>query len=140
MTCEYTVERAAANLPQSTQSPIFTVSGGRVLLLAIVPEVATAIQNQSNSTSVYVNPAVGSDVQIWNIGSIEDQQAGQLFGLAWQGTGGLTKDVTVDPFPPEPIVVPVGTIDLACAASSTGQLKWVLLYRPLDPGAYVAAA
>ena len=140
MTCDYVVERAAANLPQSAQSAIFTVSGGRVLLLALVPEVTTPIQNQTNATSIYINPTVGSDVQIWSLDSIEDRAAGVMFGLHWNGSGSTLFEVTVDPFPPAPIIVPAGAIDLSCAASSTGQLKWLLIYQPLDPGAKVTAA
>lgn len=42
--------------------------------------------------------------------------------------------------PRNPVVVPAGTIDLDCAASNTGSVKWSLFYWPLDPGAYVTAA
>ena len=38
-----------------------------------------------------------------------------------------------------PLVLPPGDIELNCAASNTGQVKWTLLYQPLDPGAKVAA-
>jgi hypothetical protein len=138
MTCELRVDRAAANLPQSTQSPIFTVSGGRVVLTALVGEVATAIQNQANTTSVYVNPTVGSDVQVWSLGSIEDRSAGEIFGFN-QG-GSAIDEASVVPFPLRPLVVPVGTIDLNCAASNTGQMRWTLTYRPFDPGAKVESA
>lgn len=132
--CEYIVERTAANLPQSAQSALFTVSGGRVLLLRLVPEVATAIQNQSNTATVYANPSVGSDVSLMSPGDIGNQAAGILWGNA--GTTGYS----VVSFPSVPFVVPTGTIDLSCSASSTGQIKWVLVYQPLDPGAKVEAA
>ena len=38
------------------------------------------------------------------------------------------------------IVVPVGTIDLSCAASNTGSIKWDITYVPLDDGASITAA
>ena len=40
----------------------------------------------------------------------------------------------------QPVVVPAGTIDLNCAASNTGAVKWSLWYIPLDAGATVTAA
>lgn len=134
MTCEYLVERAAANLPQSAQAPLFTVSGGRVFLLKLVPEVTTVIQNQSDTTSVVVNPTTGSDITIWSLGSIEDRQVGTIWG------NGSSEGASVVAFPSAPFVVPIGTIDLSCSASNTGQIKWTLLYAPLDPGAKVTAA
>jgi hypothetical protein len=38
------------------------------------------------------------------------------------------------------MVVAAGTIDLDCAASNTGSVKWSIWYVPLDDGAYVEAA
>jgi hypothetical protein len=37
-------------------------------------------------------------------------------------------------------VVDPGTINLNCAASNTGSIKWTLSYAPFDPGAAVTAA
>ena len=42
--------------------------------------------------------------------------------------------------PARPLVVNVGTIDLDCAASNTGSVKWSIWYVPLDDGAVVTAA
>jgi hypothetical protein len=138
MSCEYTVLRAAGNLPQSTQSPIFTVSGGRVLLTALIPEVTTTIQNQANSSSVYVNPTVGGDVLVWSVGNIQANDVGMMLGVDLSGSA--TTAFAVVPFPLHPLVVPAGTIDLSCPVSNTGQLKWLLKYVPLDAGATVTAA
>lgn len=133
MTCEYVVERAAANLPQSTQAPLFTVSGGLVLLTGLVGEITTAIQNQANSSSLFVNPNTGSDVALLSLGNIANLAAGLLFGAT-------STDESVILFPTDPIVVPTGTVDLSCPASSTGQVAWTLTYRPLSLGAKVVAA
>ena len=38
------------------------------------------------------------------------------------------------------IIINTGTIDLDCAASNTGKVKWTVLYYPIDDGAYVTAA
>ena len=129
--CEYTVERAAANLPQSSQSALFTITGGRVLLVGLLGEVTTDIQNQSNLADVKVNPSVGSDVTMLSLSNIQGHSTGTM----------LSEDISVAASFLNPHrVCPVGTIDLSCAASSTGQIKWLLKYEPLDPGAKVTAA
>jgi len=38
------------------------------------------------------------------------------------------------------VIVNIGTIDLDCAATNTGQVKWTLFYVPIDNGASVVAA
>lgn len=131
--CEYTVERAAANLPQSTQSSLFTVSGGRVLLTGLVGEVTTAIQNQGNTSTVLANPTTGSDVTLLSLGNIANLAVGTIFGATANAEA-----VTL--FPLDKLILPVGSVDLSCAASNTGQVKWTLTYEPLDPGAKVTTA
>jgi len=37
-------------------------------------------------------------------------------------------------------VLPVGTLDLRLAASSTGEVRWTIFYVPIDDGAYITAA
>ena len=136
--CEYTVERAAANLPQSAQEPIFTISGGRVMLLVLIPEITTAIQNQANTTSVYVNPSSGPDTLVWSLGNIQGLAADRFFGYDQGGSAAIATSVV--PFPLNQTMVPEGTIDLSCPASNTGQIKWTLVYKPIDAGATVVAA
>jgi hypothetical protein len=40
----------------------------------------------------------------------------------------------------KPVVLPIGTLNLACAASRTGNIKWTMFYVPIDDGAYVYAS
>jgi hypothetical protein len=135
------VERATAALPQTTQSALFTVSGGRVLLTSIVGEVTTAIQNQANNTKLVANPTTGTDVDICAVLNVAADEVGCLYGIT-----GLFSDALVGAnagagvVPRNPVVLPIGTLDLSCAASNTGSVKWAITYIPLDNGASVAAA
>lgn len=135
------VDRATATLPQTTQSALFNVVGGRVLVTSIVGEVTTAIQNQANNTKLVANPTTGTDVDLCAVLSIANDEVGCLYGIT-----GLFSDAMVGAnagatvAPRNAVVVPVGTIDLNCAASNTGSVKWSLTYVPLDDGAYVTAA
>jgi hypothetical protein len=135
------VERATAALPQTTQSALFTISGGRVLITSIVGEVTTVIQTQANNTKLVSNPTTGSDVDLCAVLDITADQVGCLYGIT-----GLFSDAMVGAnagatvVPRNAVVVPAGTLDLSCAASNTGSVKWVLTYIPLDNGASVTAA
>jgi hypothetical protein len=135
------VSRAAAALPQTAQSALFTVSGGRILLTSIIGEVTTVIQTQADNTKLVANPTVGTDVDLCAVLDITADQVGCLYGITGifaDALVGANAGATV--VPQRAVVVPVGTIDLSCAASNTGAVKWVITYVPLDDGASVAAA
>lgn len=135
------VSRATATLPQTTQSALFTVSGGRVAITSIIGEVTTAIQAQANNTKIVSNPTVGTDVDLCAVLSIASDEVGCLYGIT-----GLFSDAMVGAnagatvLPRNPVVVPEGTIDLSCAASNTGSVAWTVTYIPIDDGAEVTAA
>lgn len=135
------VLRPTANLPQTTQHPLFTVAGGRVALTLIVGEVTTVIQTQANNTKLVGNPTVGTDVDICAVLSITAKEVGALFGIT-----GLFSDALVGAnagatvAPRNAVILNVGTLDLSCAASNTGQVKWLACYQPIDPGATLVAA
>jgi len=135
------VARATATLPQTTQGSLFTVSGGRIALTAIIGEVTVIIQTQANNTKLIANPTVGTDVDLCAVLSITADEVGTLYGIT-----GLFSDALVGAaagatvIPRNPVIIPEGTIDLHCAASNTGAVKWDLWYVPLDTGASVAAA
>lgn len=135
------VERATATLPQTTQSALFNVVGGRIAILGIIGEVTTVIQTQANNTKIVSNPTTGTDVDLCAVLSITAKEVGTLFGITGTFTDamvGANAGATV--MPDRPVVVPIGTIDLSCAASNTGSVKWAILYVPIDDGAYVTAA
>lgn len=135
------VERATAALPQTTQSALFTVTGGRVLVTSIVGEVTTVIQTQANNTKIVANPTTGTDVDLCAVLDISADQVGCLYGITGTfATAMVGANAGATVACATPIVVPVGTIDLSCAASSTGSVKWKITYVPLDDGAAVTAA
>lgn len=135
------VSRAASALPQTAQSALFTVTGGRVMILGIVGEVTTIIQNQANNTKIVANPTVGTDVDLCTVLSTANKEVGTLFGITGTfATAMVGANAGAAVFPANPVVVPAGTIDLNCASSNTGAVKWDIWYLPLDDGAVVTAA
>ena len=133
------VDKATAALPASTTGTLFTVSGGRILLTSIVGEVTTAIQNQANNTKLVSTPTTGTAVDICAVLDIANDEVGCLYGIT-----GLFSDAMVGSnagatvIQRNPVVIPIGTIKLSCAATNTGSVKWSMTYIALDDGATVA--
>lgn len=138
---EYVVRRATASLPQTTAAAIFNVIGGAVEITQILGIVTTAIQNQANNTKLIANPSSGTSVDMCAVLDIANDEAGTIYSitgtlsgaLAGTAAGAVAGQAT-------PVIVQAGTIDLSCAASNTGAIRWIVKYRPLDEGAYVTAA
>lgn len=133
--------RVTDDLPQTGAEALFNVTGGRVWVKLILGEVTTAIQNQANATKLVSNPTVGTsgdisatlDIAADEVGTLyfPEGDATALIG-ANAGTGFAANGIN-------PFIVPVGSIDLDCAASNTGKVKWDIWYVPLDEGARVHA-
>jgi hypothetical protein len=135
------VSRAAAALPQTAASALFNVRGGRVAILGIVGEVTTAIQAQANAMKLIANPDVGTSVDMCTTLDVNADELGCLYGITGvPGDALVGANAGAGPLCARPLVVNAGTIDLSCAASNTGGIKWQIRYLPLDPGAFIEAA
>lgn len=138
------VHRGATTLPQTTQSALFRVTGR--CHVKIIGEVTTAIQAQANATKLVANPTSLADVDLCATLDIN----GDAVGTNYSETGDVSQAMVestsgvIETSPTAntnmPVVVPEGTIDLSCAASNTGAIKWTVLYWPIDIGAYVHIA
>lgn len=134
------VSTSGKTVPQNAASALFTVTGGRVVVLGIVGEVTTVIGGTTPSAKLVANPTTGTDSDITSAVAITSDPVGNLYGVATVG-GALVVLESVAPLNQTPFVVKAGTIDLnVSAADATGAIKWDLFYVPLDPGASVTAA
>lgn len=134
------VSRAAASLPAATASPLFNIENGFILLTSIFGVVTTVIQTQANNTKLVANPDSGTDTDLCAVLNISADAVGTVYAItgtvgdAMLGAGWAEKNMVA------PLIIPPGTIDLSCAATNTGAIRWVLHYLPLESGAYVSAA
>ncbi len=135
------VDRATATLPQTTAAAIFTIIGGTVAITGIVGEVTTVIQTQANDTKLTANPTTGTSVDLCAALDITADEAGCLYGITGTPANALVgTNAGFGPLPAARLVINIGTIDLDCAASNTGSVKWSIFYIPLEDGAYIEAA
>ena len=138
----FRVDRATAALPQSTAEALFTVAGGGCLVTLLLGEVTTVIQTQACNTKLTVNPTAGTSGDVASVLDITADEVGTLYFPEGDGTAlvGVNAGTGFTAGVKQPFIVPVGTIDLDCAASNTGAVKWSIFYVPLDAGAVIAAA
>lgn len=135
------VERATATLPQTTNAPIFTVAGGCVLVFQLFGRVTTIIQAQANNTKITAVPTIGSSVDLCAVADINGLEVGGSLILANVAATALLKNNAGATFGAYGFtLVSPGTINLNCAASNTGSIRWTLYYAPDDVGATVVAA
>lgn len=139
------VERAVADLPQTTQTPIFTVSGGAILLTMLLGRVTTAIQAQATTIQFISTPTVGAPGNLSIAGAdLNAQTAGAMVTLPTAASGAPTLSVAAavvaSTLRSVGWIIPAGTIDLKTVASSTGQMRWTLTYVPIDDAATVVTA
>ena len=135
------VDRATAALPATAAGALFTVSGGRVMIMSIIGEVTTIIQTQANSTKLTANPTTGTSVDLCSVLNISADEVGCLYGITGTAATALVgANAGAIPGQLQNPVVNTGTIDLNCAATNTGSVKWTLCYVPIDDGAAVVAA
>ena len=137
------VDRTTAALPATTQSAIFTVAGGRVLVTGLVGEVTTVMGATATNLKVTSNPTTGTDVDLASNAAVTSKEVGSIITLpATSGSALVVKNGGGGGQLPahNPYVVPIGTIDLVTDATDTGSVKWSLTYVALDNGATVTAA
>jgi hypothetical protein len=135
------VDRATATLPQTAAAAIFNVTGGRVAITSIIGQVTTIIQNQANNTKLTANPTTGTSADICAVLSIANDEVGTLYTITGTLADAMHGAVAgAAPLQAKPVVVNIGSIDLNCAASNTGSVKWTVHYIPIDDGAAVTAA
>lgn len=137
------VSRATNTLPATATGNIFTISGGRILVVALVGEVTTAVQNQACTLAIGSAPTVGtgSTTALGTASSIIAAPIGTHFS---SNPGGATvTDLATQAgvlVPSAGFIVDVGTLTITTSATNTGSVKWDLVYVPWDNAASVAAA
>lgn len=132
----YVLPRGATLLAQTGVRSLYTIAGGVVHIMQLYGIVTTVIQTQANATKLQAKATGQTAVDLCATADITALAVGQIVGVtgtlatALQTGWGIVSQSTGF------LVLP-GTIDLNCAASNTGAVRWVLRYIPVDPGAYV---
>ncbi len=142
------VTKAAAVLPATTTSTLYTVAGGHILLTGFWGICTTVCTSTATTLSVGLAPTTGtaSHVGLSTATAITSSEVGTWVGLGATagaalivgGANGAGASGGFGQMGFAPIAVPLGTITLTTNATNTGAFKWYLTYVPLDTGASVS--
>jgi hypothetical protein len=139
------VPRAAATLPQTATGSLFTVSGGNVQIIQLYGVVTVAIQAQATTLKLVATPTTGTANDLCGTLDMNAAEAGALVsitGLASDALqGAINKSGAVrGTVAGSGVIVAPGSIGATTGASSTGSMRWVCYYIPLELGAKLVAA
>lgn len=136
----FRVDRDTESLPQGADSALFTITGGRVLLLQIVGEVTTVIGGANNTKLVFNPTATGVDQDLCAVLDIDADAVGELYTITGIVANAMRSDLLIGQGMTNPMVLSEGDIEINCAGSVTGAIQWSMWYLPLDSGATVAVS
>jgi len=132
----------AAALLTSTDDPLFTISGGRVIMTHFVGEFTTVHSSSANSCRIKMNPTTGADINL--SGTVQLNALGPIGMLLYLPgdfgdnleLGNVAQGMSTAGF-----ILPIGDLEVECSGSpSEGKVKWFMNWIPLDQGASVASA
>ena len=137
-------ERATGVLAQTADLALFRITGGKIRVLGIYGEITTVIETQANATLLKLNPSgTGADTDLCAALDISADAVGSIYTITGDFSdamqeGALWAVETDKSMEPGGIILGPGDIELECAASNTGKVKWTLNYELIDAGANVA--
>lgn len=134
--------------PANATTPLFTVTGGKVLVTSIVGVVTTAMSATVTSLSLSHDPTVGSAGALCAATVVTSDEAGTLYGVS--GVAAATLSVQTEGGAEVPsaafakagagVVLAAGALGQVGTAVNTGVVEWTVTYVPIDDGASVVAA
>jgi hypothetical protein len=132
------IEKSAALIAGVSTKDMFTVTGGRVCVTALVGEVITAdIGANASNLTVNSDPTVGLTGVIGAAVAMASAVVGTTFSLTGNPGDAIVKNTGVALTCTSPVIIPVGAITLATSGTNTGSMKWTIWYYPVDPDGYV---
>ena len=137
------VTRATSTLPTGGNDlALFTITGGRILLVGLAGEVTTVIQTQANATKPKLTPtATGVDQDLCATLDITADAVGEQYTISGSVGDAMRSDLLIENGKlQEPLILSEGDLELTCAATNSGSVQWDMVYVPWDAGATVAAA
>ena len=137
----------ATGVVANGETPLFTISGGKVLVTGILGFVTVAIgATTSNCKLVFDPTAAGTDFDLCAATAITSDAVEQQYTIAGtvESVGNLLVTGAVgqcNPFFTDPLSLTPGQLHQNLSADPVGgEITWRLWYFPLDVGAKIVAA
>lgn len=134
------IDRAPANMTNGLS--LFTVSGGRVMVTALIGEVTTVIETKTVNFKLQANPTVGTTTDLCSNLDLSADEVGTKYSIAGNAAATAMQRGESGSVPAQTtaVICAPGTIDAAVGATHTGAIKWTLFYIPIDDGAEIMPA
>ena len=125
--------RAAETLPQGGDGSLFTITGGRVLLVLILGEV-TVLIGGANASLLKLNlTATGDDQDLCAALDIATDAVGTLYTISGVVGDAMRDDILIGlGMGFQGMILSPGIIELECAGSVSGEIQWSVWWIPLD--------
>ena len=125
--------------------PLFTITGGPILVTKMVGIVTTVIGGIANGTLQATTTTPAGTVALSTTVAIDNDAAGTSYRFV--GATGVLTPVTAGAVIIDPnttadceFLVPIGNINFLGSAAQTGVIKWYMTYKPLSPNSVVIAS
>jgi len=132
--------RPAALFTGASDTPIYTVVGGRVAVKSIVGQITVAASGATN-ISLQSNPTVGTTSLMCAVLAAAALEVATLLtingdiGTAMWGVNAGAGEGQV-----QNSILPVGQIEFVLSGAETITVSWLVHYVPVDTGAYLTVA
>ena len=128
-------------VPTTPTVTLFTITGGPILVTEFVGVVTTNIGADATTCTIQniVTTPAGT-VALSTAVNVETDAAGTAYTFTAATPGVLTPTTAggLDQLPKNYWLVQVGTLKAAFSATTTGNIKWYMVYKPLSPNSVVA--
>jgi len=122
--------------------PLFTITGGPIIVTEFVGIVTTVIGGAANCQIQIVVTEPAGTVNLSTDVAISSDAAGTSYTFTAATPGVLTPTTAgaLDQLPKNYWLCPIGTIQADTDAAQTGVIAWYMVYKPLSPTSVVTAA
>jgi len=139
------VQRAAALHPDQTSADIFSIAGGRIILLGLVGHVSVAVP-ANHDYSLFFDPDNGDgNVTLASTLAVDSDPAGTYYRLNTVNAGALVAETNIlyDGLAMMTVLDAgdiVWTVGGGGTVGTTTRVAWDLFYAPLDAAATVVTS
>ena len=134
--------------PLNVFHPIFTITGGTVLITSLVGYRTVVQAGGASNADLQTDPTIGAAVSLCAVLAVTGDLAGIIYTITGNATdamqsgravfGGMAGGLLATGINMHGWLCAAGTIDWReSAAAGTGPVEWYLSYVPINPAAYV---
>jgi len=126
----------------ATADPLFTITGGPILVTGFYGIVTTLIGGAANCQIQIVTTTPAGTVNLSTDVAIDNDAAGTSYHMT-VATPGVFTPVTAGAYDQDPAIrwfCPIGTIQADTDAAQDGVIAWYMTYKPLSASSVVTAA